>query len=121
MEIGERHQGGIVILSPVGRIENDTSPAFQSKLLEAVAPGRSAVLVDLSKVPHISSVGLRALLMAVRRAKASNGRLVVAELTAVVKEIFTISHFSSVVEVFRTRVEALEALTRFVAGDLPLS
>ena len=29
MEIGERRDGDILILSPAGRIDNDTSPAFK--------------------------------------------------------------------------------------------
>ncbi|MFI5022076.1 MAG: STAS domain-containing protein [Alphaproteobacteria bacterium] len=111
MEIGERREGGVVILSPVGRIDNDTSPAFQSKLLATVPAGGGAVLVDLSKVAYLSSAGLRALMMGAKQSKASNGRLAVAELKPVVKEIFTISRFAYVVEVFGTLAEALQALS----------
>jgi len=111
VEIGERRQGGIVILSPVGRIDNDTSAAFQSKLLATVAAGGGDVLVDLAKVEYLSSAGLRALMMGAKQTKASNGRLAVAELKPVVKEIFAISRFSYVVEVFGTLAEALQALS----------
>jgi anti-sigma B factor antagonist len=109
VEIGERKQGNVVVLSPVGRIDNDTSPAFQSKLLAATAPAGRTVLVDLSRVEYVSSAGLRALMMGAKQAKANKGRLAVTELKPVVKEIFTISRFSYVVEVFATLAEALQA------------
>ena len=109
MDIGERRDGDILILSPAGRIDNDTSPAFQARLLAALTPA-AAVLVDFSAIEYISSAGLRALMMGSKQAKAVNGRLAVAALGPVVKEIFEISRFSLVVQVFDTSTEALAAL-----------
>ncbi|MFI4987597.1 MAG: STAS domain-containing protein [Alphaproteobacteria bacterium] len=110
MEIAERRQGSVLVLSPVGRIDNDTSPVFQSTLLADVAVPGAAVLVDLAKVEYMSSAGLRALMMGARQSKASQGRLAVAGLQPVVKEIFAISRFSYVVQVFETPGEAMRAL-----------
>lgn len=110
MEIGERRDGDILILSPAGRIDNDTSPSFQTRLLGALTPAGAAVLVDFSAVEYISSAGLRALMMGSKHAKATNGRLAVAALAPVVKEIFEISRFSLVVQVFDTAADALAAL-----------
>jgi len=109
VEIGERRDGDILILSPAGRIDNDTSQDFQTRLLAALAPA-AAVLVDFSTVEYISSAGLRALMMGSKQAKATNGRLAVAALGPVVKEIFEISRFSMVVQVFDTPADALTAL-----------
>jgi anti-anti-sigma factor len=110
VEIGERRDGDILILSPAGRIDNDTSPAFQARLLAALTPG-AAVLVDLSAVEYVSSAGLRALMMGSKQSKAENGRLAVAALGPVVKEIFEISRFSLVVQVFDTTADAVAALS----------
>lgn len=109
MEIGERRDGDILVLSPSGRIDNDTSPAFQAKLLAALTPG-AAVLVDFSAVEYISSAGLRALMMGSKQSKAAGGGLAVAALGPVVKEIFEISRFSLVVQVFDTAADALAGL-----------
>jgi anti-sigma B factor antagonist len=110
LEISEQREGDIIVLGPVGRINNDTSPQFQTRLLGCVGSPGAAVLVDLGGVDYISSAGLRALMMASKQSKASNGRLAVAGLTPVVKEIFTISRFSYVVTVFETIADALAAL-----------
>ena len=109
MEIGERRDGDILVLSPAGRIDNDTSSDFQTRLLAALVPG-AAVVVDFSRVEYISSAGLRALMMGSKQAKATKGRLAVAALGSVVKEIFEISRFALVVQVFDTPADALAAL-----------
>ncbi|HEY2107497.1 MAG TPA: STAS domain-containing protein [Candidatus Binataceae bacterium] len=110
MEISEQHDGGVVILGPVGRLNNETSPEFQSRLLGCVGSSGASVLVDLSAVDYVSSAGLRALMTASKQSKAMGGRLAVAGLNAVVKEIFAISRFSYVVTVFETPAQALVAL-----------
>ncbi len=46
MEIGERHDGDLIVLRPMGRIDNDTRPAFQTKLLSSVTSAGAAVLVE---------------------------------------------------------------------------
>jgi anti-anti-sigma factor len=109
MEIGEKRHGDVVVISPVGRIDNDTSPTFQDKLLRCVDVASAKVVVDLAGVEYISSAGLRALMMAAKRSKAQNGQLGVAALTPIVQEIFAISRFSHVVKVFDTLENALAA------------
>jgi anti-anti-sigma factor len=110
LEINEQRQGDVVVLGPVGRINNDTSPEFQTRLLSCVGTSEARVLVDLSGVDYISSAGLRALMMASKQSKAANGRLAVAGLNPIVKEIFNISRFSYVVAVYDTPAEALAVL-----------
>ena len=110
VEISEQRNGDVVVLGPIGRIDNDTSPDFQAKLLNSVGSDGARVLVNLSGVDYISSAGLRALMMASKQSKATEGKLAVAALGPVVQEIFTISRFALVVQVFDTPGEAIEAL-----------
>ncbi len=78
MEISEQRRDDIIVLGPVGRINNDSSADFQTKLLGCVGSTATKVLIDFSGVEYISSAGLRALLMASKQSKAANGRLAVA-------------------------------------------
>jgi anti-anti-sigma factor len=111
MEIGERRQGDIIVLSPVGRVNNDSGSSFQTRLLDCVGSAAAKVLIDFSGVEYISSAGLRALMVASKQSKANGGRIAVAALTPMVKEIFAISRFSLVVQVFETTAEAITALS----------
>ena len=109
MDITEELQGNVAVLRPVGRIDNDSSLAFQETLLHSIDT-REAALVDLSGVEFISSAGLAALMTAAKSAKAKSRRIAVAALRPVVQEIFAISRFSRVVPVYGTAAEAIAAL-----------
>jgi anti-anti-sigma factor len=113
MDIGERRHGNILVLAPVGRIDNLTSAEFQARLLAAVASSSVDVVIDFSAVEYISSAGLRALMTASRQ-KPKERRLAVARLNAVVHEIFTISRFSHLGPIFTTVEEAS------AAGEAPV-
>ena len=77
---------------------------------------QAKVLVDLSRVDYISSAGLRALMIASKQSRATNSSLVVAGLSPLVKEIFTISRCSDVLAVYDATAEAV---ARARAGDGP--
>ena len=109
VEIGEQREDEILVLRPVGRLNNDSSPDFQARLL-AWVDSNDAVVIDFAAVEYISSAGLRALMMASKRAKARGGRLAVAELAPLVKEVFTISRFDQVVQVFDSTADARAAM-----------
>jgi anti-anti-sigma factor len=108
VDIGERRQANILVLAPVGRIDNLTSAEFQTRLLAAVTSSAADVVIDFSAVEYISSAGLRALMTASRQ-KPKERRLAAVRLNAVVHEIFTISRFSHLVPIFATVEEASAA------------
>lgn len=111
MEITESQFGDTVILTPVGRVDQTTAPAFQSALLEIVGKRGNAVVVDFASIPYISSVGLRALMIAAKEGKKTNVPLAVAGLTPQVNEVFEISRFNFVVQIFATIEAALAELS----------
>jgi anti-anti-sigma factor len=108
VEIGEARQDGMLVLRPVGRIDNLTSAAFQDRLLVAARAGAADVVVDFTAVEYISSAGLRAL-MAASKLKPKERRIGVAALNSIVAEIFAISRFSEVIPVFESVAAAVAA------------
>jgi anti-anti-sigma factor len=108
MDISEQRDAGVIVLRPSGRIDNDTSLAFQDRLLQVIAEGTT--LIDFTAVEFISSAGLAALMTAAKQAKAANNRIACAGLNSVVQEIFSISRFARVVPVYGTTAEGVAAL-----------
>jgi anti-anti-sigma factor len=99
-----------VVLTPIGRIDHSRSEDFKGALrpyLERCGAGQDQLILDLSGVDYMSSAGLRVLMLARKQAKAQGGTLVVAGLSPVVKEIFEISRFTVVFDIFPTVREAL--------------
>jgi anti-anti-sigma factor len=116
VEIGESRFGNVLVLRPVGRLDNLTSPEFQARLLQLATGAQADVIIDLAAVEYMSSGGLRSLVMAARQ-KPANHRIAVVGLHALVQEIFSIAHIEEVVPVFATLDEARLALAEPSRSD----
>ncbi len=119
MNVTLRRFANAIVLTPRGRLDQDTCDAFRVQIMtqvdEASRTGGSIVL-DLSGLEYVSSAGLRCFLLASREAKAREGRISAAAPQPMVAEIFEISHFNLVFQVFPTVREALEAISIEAAG-----
>jgi len=97
MNLPTREQSGVLIVSVSGRIDHLASEEFTRSIepfLLRCKQGNPPVLLDFSAVEYISSAGLRVLMMASRRAKASKGVFAIASLQPLVQEVFAISRFN---------------------------
>jgi anti-anti-sigma factor len=99
-----------VVVVDQTRIDYETSPAFQERLLQTIDAGPNCIVLDLSAVKYISSAGLRALVVASRKAKDANGKIAIAALQPLVLEVFKISRFDVLFSVYETVDAALTAL-----------
>jgi anti-sigma B factor antagonist len=66
----------------------------------------------MSGVDYISSVGLRALMVAAKQVKTQGGRIAVAALTPMVREVFQISRFHLVFSLFDEVDAAAQSLQK---------
>ena len=114
MNASLRRYASATVLQVAGRLDQDTCEAFRLDLMkqvEAAAREGGTVVLDLSALEYVSSAGLRCFMLASREAKAQQARIFVAELQPMVAEIFEISHFNLVFQVFPTLREALAAVS----------
>jgi anti-anti-sigma factor len=121
MGFDEVRFGGAIVVGADQRIDLSNADAFRDTLTAAVAAAPTAVIVDMSRADYISSAGLRALTIAQRAAKAASKVVVVAGLSPLVEEIFTISRFNLVFSIYASVREALQGaspdgLGQFDAG-----
>ena len=110
MDVTSRHFGKIVVARPVGRIDHSEAPAVEKALSPLwSSPETAGLVVDFSGVDYISSVGLRVLMIAAKHMRSRRARIAVAGLQPLVAEIFSISRFDAVVEVFPHSRDAVAA------------
>jgi len=117
MDLPVRRFADVVVLSPIGRVDQTTAEGLKAGLagfLARCATGQDTIVLDLAGVDYVSSVGLRVLMLTAKQAKAQGGTVVVAALQPVVREIFDISRFSLVFETFGSVRDALQRVS--VAG-----
>lgn len=110
MDIDSNMFEGVCVVRPHGRIDLDHANEFGEGLapfLARTSADGAPLVLDLSRVPYISSVGLRVLMLASRQVKAQQGRLAVAALTPMVAEVFHISRFDMILRVFDTVADAV--------------
>lgn len=93
-----------------GRLDARNATAILAPVTTAVADGARTLVIDLTNVSFMSSSGLRALLLVRRELKEHNGLLALCGLQAAVEEVFVITGFAQVFEIYRTVPEATIAL-----------
>jgi anti-anti-sigma factor len=109
MEISTRTSDDIHIVAISGSLDSTTAPQAQ-KALDGVLVSARKLALDFSKLDYISSAGLRVLLGAAKQLRAKGGTLRMFGLNQSVREVFEISGFSAILNVFPSEAEALTAM-----------
>lgn len=115
MELTRRTIGAVRVVTVAGRLDHSRAAAFQQALAphlgECSAAG-SALVLDFAAVDYVSSIGLRALMLAAKQVRAQGGRVAIAALSPLVAEVFQISRFDLVLRVFASCEDAAAELSR---------
>ena len=119
MNLTTREISNVSLIQVEGRIDHTTAKDFENLLLPQLdgCTGESKkILLDLSQLNFISSAGLRVLMIAAKQCKKQNGKMVLAALQPMIQEIFQISRFDTVFEIFPTVESAMETISAAAAA-----
>lgn len=94
MQVDVRDDAGIVLIEPTGDIDGKTAPDFQDQVLVRVQPGARIVL-NLARVPFMSSAGLRSMLLIYREAKSRGAKVVLAQVNKDIRGSMSATGFLS--------------------------
>ena len=94
MEIQERKNNNINIVSVSGKLDSYSSIELEKKLDSLIASAQVQLVADFDRLEYISSSGLRVLLATLKKVKKQNGDLKLACLKPFIKEVFDISGFT---------------------------
>ena len=109
IEIRCTPQANSLIVSVIGRLDTATAPTFDQKFKEdVVAVSPKYVVLDLSKLDYISSLGLSSVLIANKAITERGGELVLCGLEGVVRQVFQITGLATVLKMFNSVDAALE-------------
>jgi anti-sigma B factor antagonist len=107
MDISSEIKDNITVVRFEGNLDTNTSTDAQDYLNHAIDGGASKVVVCFDKVDFVSSAGLRVLLATAKKLGGRGGALRVCGLNETVAEVFEISGFSTILNVFPSETEAL--------------
>ena len=103
MEISSSQFADVVVAAPIGRVDHQSVGQLEAALaplVQRIGIAKGALVLDCTGIDYISSVGLRVLMIAARQLRGTGAKLAVTDLQPVVAEIFAISRFDRVLEVF---------------------
>ncbi|MBR4529369.1 MAG: STAS domain-containing protein [Lachnospiraceae bacterium] len=95
MTITETREDDVIRLSVEGRVDTNTSPELQNRILMAFQKTNNLVM-DFAELDYISSAGLRALLLGHKTANSKGGRMSVVNANEDVMEIFEDTGFADI-------------------------
>lgn len=93
-----------------GRVDSANAKDFDQELSDIIEAGASRLVVDCGDLTYISSAGLRALLVAIKKTNAAGGGVAMCRVPAHIKEVLDVSGFTRLTKVFDTAEEAQASL-----------
>jgi anti-sigma B factor antagonist len=97
-----------VVLS--GRI--DIAGAHEIDMpMSIVAGSKRAVVIDLSKVEFLASMGLRSIVVSAKSIMSKRGKVVLLAPQPAVEEVITVSGIDTLIAICRDEAEAISAVT----------
>ena len=105
VDVKWRREGGVMIASVLGRIDNASADDFQRLVEEGLGPDDNALILDMENVAFMSSSGLRVCLILARRLKG--GKFALCSLTQLNREIVAVSGFDQLIRVHASQAAAL--------------
>lgn len=113
MDISHRQFHRVDLLALDGRLDAANAPHLQQALDALFLEGRYRIVLDLEKLDHISSAGLRVLVEARKRAREwkltdlEGGDIRIASMPRKIREVFELTGLASLFEIYTDPTEAV--------------
>jgi anti-anti-sigma factor len=112
--VNAKQYADVLVVAAKGRVDYTNAEEFRAALmphLEKCGSNGHKVVLDFSQLEYISSAGLRVLMIAAKDVRSRKGSLLAVALQPVVREIFEISRFTLVFEIFDSVQDALQKIS----------
>ena len=106
----EQLEGSILKINLAGRLDVAGAKDIDQRFAKLTAAPRDAVIVDLSKVVFLASIGIRLLLISAKELEARGGRMALLSPDATVAKVLELSGLDTTIGVFRDLQAARDAV-----------
>lgn len=104
----------ILKISLDGRLDVEGSSAIDMKFTALTATKKAAIVVDMTNVSFLASIGMRTLLSCAKAASMRGGKMVMINPQPLVKEVLDRSGVASLIPVYDGLSAARDALHEFL-------
>lgn len=111
MNIQKERVGDTYVVTVDGRLDGIYSSAFANQVGELITGENPKILIDFTDIDHVTSAGLRALLLLIKKAKATGSAFALCGVNEQVQEVLDTSGFTTMFSIHPGRAEGLAALS----------
>ncbi|MDR0320321.1 MAG: STAS domain-containing protein [Treponema sp.] len=86
-EITQAIEDGICRFTVKGRIDTNSADEFQSKMEDALKNGQKIIILNMSSVEYLSSIGIRVILKIYKQAAEADGSLKIEQPSEIVSNV----------------------------------
>lgn len=106
MKVTTSASGTATVAAVEGRVDSANAKDLDQELGAIIDGGGTRLVVDCSGLRYISSAGLRALLVAIKRTNKAGGGVAMCQVPDHIREVLEVSGFTRLTSVFGTVEEA---------------
>ena len=110
MDIHNEQVGDVHVVTASGRLDGIYSSAFAKEVGALITGTKPKILIDFTEIDFVTSAGLRAVLVLMKKAQASGGVFALCGVSEQVREVLDISGFGEVFSIHAGRPEGIAAL-----------
>lgn len=109
MELSVKALKQIDVISVSGRIDSSTTQEFETALKSLQERGRHKLVLQFKNLDYISSNGLRAIVAALKAARAHSGDVIIVEAPNRIKDTLELVGFQSLFNQYDNLLDAVDA------------
>jgi anti-anti-sigma factor len=111
MDVQVQHlDGGIERINLAGRLDSASIKDIDLRLSALTAESKASILVDLSQVSFLASIGIRTLLTTARLLRQRGGKMALLNPQSLVEEVLKVTGIESIIPIFHDLDAASAAL-----------
>jgi anti-anti-sigma factor len=116
MDIRDERVGDVCVVTAEGRLDGIYSSAFANHVGGLIVGPNPKILIDFTDIDFVTSAGLRAVLLLMRKAKASGGVFALCGINEQVREVLDVSGLAEMFSIHPGRAEGIAALQGTAGG-----
>lgn len=108
MEIKFEEINEVSVVSISGSLDTNTAPEAETTINNMIDDGKNKIVIDLENTEYVSSAGLRVFLGTAKKLMGVGGAVKLSTPNDVVMEILEMSGFTSILDVRKTKTDAID-------------
>ncbi|MDZ7741159.1 MAG: STAS domain-containing protein [Bacteroidota bacterium] len=110
MEIADIKKEKFTIVELSGRLDTTNYQELEKALQSMLDAEEKNIILDCEKLDYVSSSGLRVFLMFLKKIRELEGKFFICSMQEEIREVFKISGFTSIFDIFENREKAEAAM-----------